>query len=193
VLYCNTDHKIKLTDDKNLGFSYLNKYSLEELTAIQEYLTDNLSKGFIINSKAPFASPVLFVCKADRSLQFCIDYCKLNAITKKNCYPLPLIDETLACLAKAKIFTKLDICQAFYCIYILPESEKLTAFRICYNLFQYKVLPFGLTNSLATFQGYINDILRDLLDVICIAYLNNILIYSSDKLEHKAYIKQVVE
>jgi hypothetical protein len=109
ALYCNADYKIELTDDKNLGFSYLNKYSLEELTAIREYLTDNLSKGFIIDSKAPFASPVLFVCKADRSLQFCIDYCKLNAITKKNRYPFPLIDETLACLAKAKIFTKLDI------------------------------------------------------------------------------------
>jgi hypothetical protein len=88
----------------------LNKYSLEELTIIQEYLTDNFSKGFIVNSKVPFASSVLFVYKADRSLQFYINYCKLNAITKKNCYPLLLIDEILACLAKAKIFTKLDIC-----------------------------------------------------------------------------------
>jgi hypothetical protein len=87
----------------------LNKHSLEELIAIQEYLTDNLAKGFIVNSKAPFASPVLFVCKANRSLQFCINYRKLNAITKKNRYFLPLIDEMLARLAKAKIFTKLDI------------------------------------------------------------------------------------
>ena len=110
ALHCNADHKIELTDDKNLGFSYLNKHSLEELTAMREYLTDNLSKGFIVDSKAPFASSVLFVRKADGSLQFCIDYCKLNAITKKNRYPLPLINETLARLAKAKIFTKLDIC-----------------------------------------------------------------------------------
>jgi hypothetical protein len=109
VLYCNANHKIELTDDKNLGFSHLNKHSLEELIAMQEYLTNNLSKGFIINSKAPFASPVLFVRKANRSLQFCINYCKLNAITKKNRYPLPLINKTLARLAKAKIFTKLDI------------------------------------------------------------------------------------
>jgi hypothetical protein len=77
---------------------------------MQEYLTNNLSKSFIVNSKALFASFVLFVCKADRSLRFCIDYRKLNAITKKNRYPLPLINETLARLAKAKIFTKLDIC-----------------------------------------------------------------------------------
>jgi hypothetical protein len=109
VLHRNADHKIELTDNKNLGFSHLNKHSLEELTAMQEYLTDNLSKGFIVDSKALFASPILFVCKADGSLRFCIDYRKLNAITKKNRYPFPLIDETLARLAKAKIFTKLDI------------------------------------------------------------------------------------
>jgi hypothetical protein len=171
----------------------LNKHSLEELTAMREYLTDNLAKGFIVNSKAPFASSVLFVRKADGSLRFCIDYRKLNAITKKNRYPLPLIDETLACLAKAKIFTKLDIRQAFHRIRIAPESEELTAFRTRYGLFQYKVLPFGLTNGPATFQGYINDTLRDLLDVICTAYLDDILIYSSDELEHEVHIKQVVE
>jgi hypothetical protein len=164
--HCNADYKIELTDSKNLGFSYLNKYSLEELTAMRGYLTDNLSKGFVVASKAPFASPVLFACKAYRSLRFCIDYCKLNAITKKNHYPLPLIDEMLARLAKAKVFTKLDIRQAFYCICILPESEELTAFRTRYSLFQYKVLLFGLTNSPATFQGHINDTLRDLLDAL---------------------------
>jgi hypothetical protein len=110
ALHCNADYKIELTDNKNLEFSYLNKHFLEKLTAMQEYLTNNLSKGFIVNSKAPFASLILFVRKANRSLRFCINYRKLNAITKKNRYPFPLIDETLTCLAKAKIFTKLDIC-----------------------------------------------------------------------------------
>jgi len=77
---------------------------------MQEYLTNNFSKSFIVNSKVLFASFILFVCKANKSLQFYINYCKLNAITKKNRYFLLLIDETLAYLAKAKIFTKLDIC-----------------------------------------------------------------------------------
>jgi hypothetical protein len=76
---------------------------------MQEYLTDNFSKSFIVNSKVSFASSILFVYKANKSLRFYINYCKLNAITKKNYYSLLLIDETLACLAKAKIFTKLDI------------------------------------------------------------------------------------
>ena len=74
-----------------------------------------------------------------------------------------------------------------------PESEELTAFRTRYGLFQYKVLPFGLTNGPVTFQGYINDVLRDLLDVIYTAYLDDILIYSTDELEHEAHVKQVVD
>jgi hypothetical protein len=103
------DHKIELTDENTLGFSHLNKHSLEELEAMRDYLASNLAKGFIIPSKAPFASPVLFARKGDGSLRFCVDYRKLNALTKKNRYPLPLIDETLARLSRAKIFTKLDI------------------------------------------------------------------------------------
>ena len=193
-LHRSIDHKIELMDDsKDLGFSHLNKHSLEELTAMRNYLTDSLAKGFIVSSRAPFASPVLFVRKGDGSLRFCVDYRKLNALTKKNRYPLPLIDETLTRLARAKIFTKLDIRQAFHRIRISPESEELTAFRTRYGLFQYKVLPFGLTNGPATFQSYINDILRDLLDVICTAYLDDILIYSEDELEHEAHVKQVVD
>jgi hypothetical protein len=76
---------------------------------MRKYLTDNLAKGFIISSKAPFSSLVLFAYKGDRLLQFYINYYKLNIITKKNYYPLPLIDETLVRLSRAKVFTKLDI------------------------------------------------------------------------------------
>ena len=78
------NHKIELTKDNNLGFSHLNKYSLEELIVIQEYLIDNLLKGFIVSSRAPFTSLVLFIYKSDRSLQFCINYYKLNTLIKKN-------------------------------------------------------------------------------------------------------------
>jgi predicted aspartyl protease len=187
------DHKIELTGDNTLGFCHLNKHSIEELETMRDYLTANLQKGFVVTSKAPFASPVLFARKSDGSLRFCVDYRKLNSLTKKNRYPLPLIDETLARLSKAKVFTKLDIRQAFHRIRISPESEELTAFRTRYGLFQYKVLPFGLTNGPATFQSYINDTLRDLLDVICTAYLDDILIYSEDELQHEAHVKQVID
>jgi hypothetical protein len=122
------DHKIELTEDNTLGFCHLNKHLVEELKTMRDYLTANLGKGFVVSSKAPFASPVLFARKADGSLRFCVDYRKLNALTKKNRYPLPLIDKTLARLSKAKVYTKLDIRQAFHRIRISPELEELIAF-----------------------------------------------------------------
>jgi hypothetical protein len=103
-------------------------------------------------------------------------------LTKKNYYPLPLIDKTLARLNQAKVFTKLDIYQVFYRIRISLKSKELIVFRIYYGLFEYQVLPFGLTNSPVTFQNYINNVLRDLLDVTYIVYLDDVLIYSEDEL-----------
>jgi hypothetical protein len=125
--------------------------STAELQAVKQYLLDNLSKRFITPSQAPYASPVLFVRKPNSSLRFCIDYRKLNTITRKDRYPLLLIDETLARISRAKIFTKLDIRQAFYHIRIDLISEDLTTFRTCYGSYKCKILPFGLTNGPATF------------------------------------------
>jgi hypothetical protein len=86
------DHKITLEERNRLGYSPLYKMTTEELRTVKQYLLDNLHKGFIEPSQAPYASPVLFVKKPNGSLRFCIDYRKLNEITKKDRYPLPLID-----------------------------------------------------------------------------------------------------
>ena len=83
-MYRAIDHKIELTAENTLRFYYLNKHSLEELTTIREYLAANLAKGFVIPSKAPFASPVLFTRKPNGSLRFYVNYRKLNALIKKN-------------------------------------------------------------------------------------------------------------
>jgi hypothetical protein len=127
---------------------------------------------------------VLFVKKPSGGLRFYIDYRKLNALTRKDRYPLPLIDETLARISGAKIFTKLDIRQAFYRIRIYPDSEDLTTFCTRYRAYKYKVLPFGLINGPATYQRYINDVLFDYLDDFCTTYLDNILIYLNDELSY---------
>jgi hypothetical protein len=113
-LHPQIDYKIKLTSKNTLGHSPLYQQTTKELLAIKEYLINNLDKGFIILSLAPFASPILFIKKPNRLLQFYIDYQKLNQLTKKDQYPLPLINKTLAYISQAKIFTKLDIQQAFY-------------------------------------------------------------------------------
>lgn len=190
------DHQIELergASTSDLKFHPLYRMSSEELEVVKKYLVENLDRGFIEPSQAPFAAPVLFVKKPDGSLRFCIDYRKLNLLTKKDRYPLPLIDETLARIGRAKLFTKLDIRQAFHRIRIHPDSEELTTFRTRFGAYKCKVLPFGLTNGPATYQRYMNDVLFDYLDDFCTAYLDDILIYSDNELEHEHHVKKVLE
>jgi hypothetical protein len=139
-----------------------------------------------------FAFPVLFVTKLNSSLRFCVDYYKLNSLTKKDQHLLPLIDETLAWIVNAKIFTKLNIYQAFHHIRIDAASKELITFWTCYSIYKYQVLLFGLTNGPAMYQRYINKVLFDYLDDFCTTYLDNILIYSNNVLEHKHHIKLVL-
>ena len=122
-----------------------------------------------------------------------MDYRKLNSITKRNQYPLPLIDETLSRLGQAKIFTKLDIRQAFHQVRIHPDSVDLTTFQTRYGSYKYNVVPFELTNGPATFQQFMNDVLFDYLDVFCTAYLDDILIYSSNELEHWEHVRKILQ
>src|SRR6202021_4156668 len=96
---------------------------------MKKCITENLHKGFLVLSSVLFASLILFLQKGDRSLQFYIDYQKLNAITYKDCYLLLLLEETLSCLSRAKVFTKLDVRQAFHKIQIHPDSEEQTPFK----------------------------------------------------------------
>src|ERR1035437_6677372 len=167
--------------------------STEELLATKEYILKNLYKGFIEHSHVPFIIPVLFVKKADGRLRFCIDFRKLNNLTRKDRYPLPLIDETLARISQARIFTKLDIRQAFHRIRMDPDSEELTTFRTRYGAYKCKVMPFGLTNGPATYQRYMNDVLFDYLDDFCTVYLDDILIYSEDPSEHQEHVRKVLQ
>src|SRR5436189_6156536 len=104
---CKYNLKIELERDHNLDFSPLHQYLAEELWACKQYLVENLSKGFIDSSQSPFTAPILFVQKANGGLRFCVYYCNLNAVTCKDRYPIPLLDETLSCISKATICTKL--------------------------------------------------------------------------------------
>ena len=188
------DHDIVLEgDDQRLAPSPLYNMSLEQLELVKAYLEEHLRKGFIVPSDAPWASPVLFAKKPGGGWRFCVDFRKLNAITKKDRYPLPLVEETLQRLARAKIFTRLDVRQAFYRIRLKESAEDLTTFRTRYGSYKYKVLPFGLCNGPASFQRYINNILFDCLDTFCTAYMDDILIYSEDPLEHEAHVKTVLQ
>jgi len=167
--------------------------SEKELKVLREYLEDSLKKGWIRHSTSPAGAPILFVPKKDKELRLCVDYRGLNKLTIKNRYPLPLICEILDRLAGAKVYTKLDLKDAYHRIRIRRGDEWKTAFRTRYGHFEYQVLPFGLANAPATFQAYINLALAGYLDDFCVVYLDDILIYSKSEKEHRYHVSKVLE
>ena len=111
---------------------------------------------------------------------------------KKNHYSLLLINETLEHLSWVRIFTKLDIQQAFYKIQINSKLEDLTIFQTYYKAYKYQVMLFRLTNRLATFQRYINNLFLNYLNQFMTIFINNILVYSQNELEHQEYVIRVL-
>jgi transposase InsO family protein len=192
------DHAIEVLKDdqgreKELPTGPLYSMSREELIVLRKTLTELLDKNFIRASHSPASAPVLFVKKPGGGLRFCVDYRKLNEITRKDRYPLPLITETLRQLSRAKWFTKLDVIAAFNKIRIKEGDEWKTAFRTRYGLYEWLVTPFGLTGAPATFQRYINWALRDYLDEFCTAYIDDVLIFSDGSLaDHRSKVKKVL-
>ena len=188
------DHKIELEpEDAQPPWGPLYSMYRGELLVLRKELTSLLEKGFIRVSSSPAAAPVLFARKPGGGLRLCIDYRALNAITKKDRYPLPLIRETLNNLSQAKWFTKLDVIAAFHKIRIAKGDEWKTAFRTRFGLFEWLVTPFGMANSPSTFQRYINWTLREFLDEFCTAYLDDVLIYTDgSRKQHQEHVRRVL-
>ncbi|QRV95333.1 Retrotransposable element Tf2 protein [Ceratobasidium sp. AG-Ba] len=169
-------------------------YSLgpKEDEELRKTVTKQLEAGLIRPSKSPMASPVIFVKKKNGSLRMCIDYRKLNDMTVKNVYPLPRSNDLIEKLRGAKIFSKFDLKWGYNLVRIKEGDEWKTAFKTRYGLFKYLVMPFGLTNAPATFQHFMNDIFRDILDVYVIIYLDDILVFSKNEEDHEKHVREVL-
>ena len=194
----NLDHAINLKNEDGKPstppWGPLYNMSREELLVLRKTLTDLLQKGWIRPSRSPAASPVLFARKPNGGLRLCVDYRGLNAITIPDRYPLPLFRETLRQLTKANWFTKLDVKSAFHRLRIRKGDEWMTAFRCRLGLFEWLVTPFGLVNAPASFQRYINDSLREHLDLDVTAYMDDVLIYTSGSEEgHWKTVRDVLK
>jgi hypothetical protein len=125
--------------------------------------------------------------------RMCIDYRALNAVTKKNGYPLPRIQECLDLVGKARFLSKLDLTQGYYQIRIDPKDSEKTAFNTREGKFEFLAMPFGLSNAPATFQTLMNRILRKYIGVFVIVYLDDILIFSNTLDEHLQHLTTVLE
>ncbi len=188
------DHKTILK--KNAISDYISLYNMfeEELKIIKKYLKNNLKKEFITISKSSFVFSIMFMKKTNKSLRFCVNYKKLNQLTKKNRYSLSLIVETLTHLKKAQYFTKLNIKQTFHRIKIAnSKSKDLITFRIKFDAYKYQVLSFELCNESIIYQHYMNNVFFDYLNYFVSIYIDNILIYYNSKTKHVKYVKKVLQ
>lgn len=189
----DVDHHIDLIPGSTPPSRPVYRMSPTELDEIKRQLDDLLSKGLIRPSKSAYGAPVLLIKKKDGGWRFCIDYRALNAITLKNKYPLPRVDELFDRLQGAKYFSKLDLRTGYWQIKVYPEDIPKTAFRTRYGSFEWLVLPMGLTNAPATFMHLMNQIFREHLDKFVVVFLDDILIYSRTLAEHRAHLRQVLE
>ena len=188
-----TDCKIVLQKDATLHYGPIYPLSEEESQVLKDYIEENLKKGFIRISESPAGYPVLFQKKKDGSLRLCVDYKKLNDVTIRNSYPLPLINDIIERVKGAKFFTKLDLRSAYNLIRIREGDEYKTAFRTKYGHYEYLVMPFGLRNAPATFQSFINSVLRPYLEKFVILYLDDILIFSESLEKHIEHVRTVLK
>ncbi len=190
------DHRIKLERNHESDHEYASLYNLSErkLQLIKKYLKKHLDKKFIESSTAFYASSILFAKKSDDELRFCVNYRKLNAITKKNRYSISLIAKTIARLFKAKWMTKINIRHAFNRIRMhLKEDENLITFRTKYETYKYLVMFFELINESSTFQNFMNDTLMNYLNEFVVAYLNDIIVYNNNKKKHIQHVRKILQ
>ncbi|XP_076049398.1 uncharacterized protein LOC143030081 [Oratosquilla oratoria] len=162
----------------------LNAFKREYLRAEVQRLQE---LGIVEPSHSPWASPVVLVPKPDGSMRLCVDYRRVNAVTKADGYPLPRIDDVIDDVGAARWVTKLDLLQGYYQVRLTERSRAISAFVTPEGLYQFTVLPFGLRNAPSTFQRLMNFITTGLEGVRC--YLDDIVVFGDTWEEHLDRLK----
>ncbi|GFX50886.1 hypothetical protein TNCV_2732371 [Trichonephila clavipes] len=169
------------------------RVSPTERRIIHEEVQKMLDEGIVQPSESPWSSPVVLVRKKDGSWRFCVDYRKLNSVTKKDVYPLPRIDDTLDCLKGAKFFSSMDLRSGYWQIEIDEADREKTAFITPEGLYEFKVMPFGLCNAPATFERMMDNLLRHFKWTMCLCYLDDIIVFSETFEDHLIRLRLVLK
>ncbi len=159
---------------------------------IQQHVDKMLKQGVIEPSDGPWSSPYVLVRKKDGSTRFCVDFRKVNDLTKKDAHPLPRIDDTLDSLGGAHWFSTIDLASGYWQVEVDPSDREKTAFATPDGLYQFRVMPFGLCNAPATFQRLMERVLQGLHWSTCLVYLDDIIIFSASVGDHLARLDEVL-
>lgn len=187
--------------DGNLGHTSLVEHSIDTGSAkpvclppyraspkkrriIEEQIAKMITDDIIEPASGPWASPIVIVEKPSSEPRFCIDFRKINLSTVKDSYPLPRVDESLDFLSRGKYISTLDLARGYWQVSVAPESRQKTAFISHKGLYQFKVMPFGLSNAPATFQRLMNSVLAGLIYNCCVVYLDDIVVASPTLEQH---------
>jgi hypothetical protein len=154
-----------------------------------------LDKGYIRLSLSPWGCPTLFVKKKDQSLRLFVKKKdqSLNAFTIKNKYPLPRIDIQFDQLTGAKVFSKVDLRSGYHQIKIHLKDVPMTTFFARYELYEYLVVSFGLTNAPAHFMYLMNSVFMLELDKFVMVFIDDIVIYSKNEEEHEQHLWVIIQ
>jgi transposase InsO family protein len=160
---------------------------------VEEEVQKMLRDGVIRPSQSPWSSPITLIGKPDGSIRFCVDYRKVNAVTERDSYPIPHIQELLDTLQGSKIFTTLDLRSGYWQVDLHPDDIPKSAFICHCGLYEFTRLPFGLVNAPSQFQRLMNMVLSEHIGKICLVYIDDIVIFSKTKEEHRKHVQMVLD
>ena len=154
---------------------------------VKQEMEEMLDSGIIVPSQSPWSAPIVPVTKKDGSLRLCVDFRRLNSVSKADAYPMPRVDELIDRLGKAKYLSVIDLTRGYWQIPLVKTAQEKTAFSTPFGLFQFTVMPFGLRGAPATFQRLMDQLIRGQ-EEFAAAYID-------DKLwtDHPGHVREVLQ
>ena len=185
------DHRIVLNEGATPFFVPNYRLPVGRREIVDNLVTDMKKQGVVTDSKSPYNSPLLLVPKKDGSWRLVIDFRRLNAVTVPDRMPMPVLDEVLANLGGATIFSSLDLLSGYWQVPLDESSKPLTAFSTHREHLQFEVMPFGLSNAPLTFVRLMQSVLGNMKNVYC--YLDDIILFSTSLEDHFVLLEQVLD
>lgn len=185
-------HRINTQPGATPPFRASYRMNSAELAELQKRIAELLEKGWIRASHSMYGAPVVLARKASGELRMCLDYRALNQQTIRDRYPLPRVDELLDQLGGSAVYSKLDLASGYHQVAMHPDDIHKTAFNCRYGLFEWTVMPMGLTNAPSAFMRMMNNIFRPYIDKFLPCFLDDLLVYGSSMEEHLEHLEIVL-